>query len=243
MTAKKTETNSFAGALAALQGEMPKIQTTDEGQEGNRKFQYAALDTIMPKIQPSLTKHGFAIVHQVVDGDMVSSLLHISGERVVSTIALGEIGDWKGFGSAMTYARRYNVLSLLNLAPTGEDDMEKGDNQKRKATNTKKSQTKEPEKQAEKAGQFTIQHCDENGEVSEVHYDRTPNGVKNMIERFETSMDHEPSMWFANRDTILDVYNKAKGVEIVSPAMGSMTFGQWCENLNEKMGKPEDQQS
>lgn len=232
MTQLNDASKPFRKAYIKMQAELPPIEEAADGQEGNRKFKYAPLDQIMPEVQPVLTSHHFGICHQIKAGTLYSTLLHEEGE-LVSEIDLGFGENWKQNGAAITYARRYNVLTLLNLTPTGEDTMEQMGNVKRNAEQTKKKE--DTTKKTETS--FIISHVDENGVVSEVTYPRTAKGIKEMIEPFEDSMAHDPQIWFANRDTILDVYNvgKTKGIEVNSPGMGPLPFGEWCETLNNRM--------
>lgn len=54
---------------------------------------------------------------------VVSTLFHTSGQWISSTVeAKGIRADPQSAGSALTYFRRYAVLSLLGLAPEDEDD-------------------------------------------------------------------------------------------------------------------------
>ena len=61
---------------------------------------------------------------------ITTELVHESGESFVTAIplVLGK-NDMQGLGSAITYARRYGIMSLLNL-PAEDDDGE----QNRKGT-------------------------------------------------------------------------------------------------------------
>lgn len=98
---------------------------------------YATLDNILETIRPILFGHGLMIVQGGVDAPKgsiaVETLLaHISGEWISSvyTVPLTPIGK-KGevteptaqaAGSAITYARRYGVSSMLALATEDDDD-------------------------------------------------------------------------------------------------------------------------
>ena len=229
----------FRKAYVKLQAALPPITEDATGQDGNRKFQYAPLDQIMPKVLPEMVKHGFGIYHQIRDETLHSTLFHESGGCIESDLPLGLSENWKHNGAAITYARRYNTLALLNLTPTGEDNLEQQGNVRRKPQQ-KATAGKATSGAAQKQGNatsFDISHVDSNGAVTEATYPRTPKGIKDMIDPFEDSMNHDPQIWLANRDAILGIYNadKTKGIEIYSPSMGNMTFGEWCETINNRM--------
>ena len=221
------------------------------GKDYSYTYGYEDLALVMEVIRPLLVAHNFALYHQVTEHHVLQTVLvHATGGRLTTCWPLADLQDPQARGSEHTYARRYNIKDLLNIPTEEDDDGARAADQHRtqqaqsRAKDAAKTQQPRGSGQtaAQKAGDFTIQHCDANGEIQEAHYQRTPAGIKSMIERFETSMDHEPQIWFANRDVVLEVYHKAKAVEIFSPSMGNMTFGEWCETLNNRMGQPEGQQ-
>ena len=98
---------------------------------GRIEFDYADLADIIPAVTNALSEQGLAIASQITPiGDrlfLVSRLLHSSGESIESYYPLPvPDGDPKGFGSALTYGRRYNILCLLEVN-TVEDDKAKSD--------------------------------------------------------------------------------------------------------------------
>ena len=237
MTNTRDLAQDFRKAYIKLQAALPPIIEEATGQDGNRKFQYAPLDQIMPKIQPAMTEHGFGIYHQIRGESLYSTLFHESGGCIESDLPLGMGENWKHNGAAITYARRYNTLTLLNLTPTGEDNLEQQGNVKRNTQARQKPAGQNGKAEGKKSTSFIISHVDKDGVVSETAYMRTPKGIKEMIEPFEDSMMNDPQIWFANRDTILEIYNaeKTKAIEIFSPSMGNMPFGEWCETQNRRM--------
>lgn len=91
------------------------------------KSKYADLPSVIAAIKPALTEHGLAftqIPRANPDGAEILTILHhTSGE----TMDLGSLfvpsakKDAQGFGSAMTYARRYALVSAFGV-PTEDDD-------------------------------------------------------------------------------------------------------------------------
>ena len=78
---------------------------------------------------------------------ITTELVHESGESFVTAIplVLGK-NDMQGLGSAITYARRYGIMSLLNL-PAEDDDGE----QNRKGATPKLVSTDAPEPETKRS--------------------------------------------------------------------------------------------
>ena len=121
----------IAEALAAAQvlikapkkGKEAKIQTKDGGSYG---YHYADLADVIEAYREPLSKHGLAVVQPMIqrDGHMVlmTLLLHSSGEWLASEFPIAAYAKPQEQGSAITYARRYAVSSLLGIAAEDDDD-------------------------------------------------------------------------------------------------------------------------
>lgn len=126
------EIGELAEALAAAQGEMPMPdkdrEVTVRPQNGAPyRFSYSTLDNIVATIRPTLAKHGLAIVQPVVmvnrEPVLVTRLLHRSGQWIESAMAIaGDRSRPQAFGSALSYARRYAMTSLLLVTADDDDD-------------------------------------------------------------------------------------------------------------------------
>jgi hypothetical protein len=92
------------------------------------KSKYASLANILDTIQKPLSECGLAI-SQFPDGNALTTiLLHAdSGEWMESSYVMpvAKQNDPQAMGSAMTYARRYALGSILNLNIDDDDDGEK----------------------------------------------------------------------------------------------------------------------
>ena len=92
------------------------------------KSSYAALPDIITHVRAPLAKEGLAVVQSTLDLDgrsgVVTLLLHESGEYIESDPVLLKTrkDDAQGAGSAISYARRYSLLAMLNLAGEEDDD-------------------------------------------------------------------------------------------------------------------------
>lgn len=116
---------NIATALAAAQSEMEGAKKN--GTNPHLKRKYAELSDVIDAAMPALNRHGIAVAQmpaQVGDGWVViTRLVHgHSGESIEAPVPL-LIGksDMQGFGSAMTYARRYGLMALAGVAPEDDD--------------------------------------------------------------------------------------------------------------------------
>jgi hypothetical protein len=116
---------SLAKALSAAQGE---VEGAVKG-KANPAFRskYADLAAVWDACREALTKHGLAIVQSpgpCADGrmEMTTMLAHASGEwmRGTLTIPLGK-ADAHGYGSAVTYSRRFALAAFVGVAPEDDD--------------------------------------------------------------------------------------------------------------------------
>lgn len=110
--------------LLAAQLEFPKIKK--DATNPFFKNKYASLDGILEDILPILHKHGLFLVQKPInDGDRVgvaTDIYHTSGESISSsfTMVLAK-NDPQGAGSAISYARRYSLVSMLGLNLDDDD--------------------------------------------------------------------------------------------------------------------------
>lgn len=116
---------ALAAALAKAQGELKNIE---KGKINTHfKTKYADIADGLNVIRPVLSKHGIAII-QATDMNpdtgifwLTTRLVHTSGEWVESIYPL-PVGKAQEQGSAITYARRYSLFSMVGIAGTNEDD-------------------------------------------------------------------------------------------------------------------------
>ena len=107
-------------ALIKFQQEVGPIHKESSAQYGK----YADLRTVLAKVNPVLNANGLFLT-QLLDGNsLTTEVHHISGEVLVSDCNLvitegrNALHSW---GGAVTYQRRYAILSILGLA-TEDDD-------------------------------------------------------------------------------------------------------------------------
>ncbi len=93
---------------------------------------YADLDALTKTIRPQYGERGLAFVQApwLLDGRhvLITTLAHESGQWIRSVMPIDAMQDKNGVvtpqatGSAITYAKRYALAAMANLAQTGEDD-------------------------------------------------------------------------------------------------------------------------
>lgn len=91
------------------------------------KSSYADLATVLDTIKPALQANGLTVSHsREVDANLneylVTTLWHNSGQFLSSRSLLNPVKkDPQGYGSAITYARRYDLSALVGLASDDDD--------------------------------------------------------------------------------------------------------------------------
>jgi len=126
-----TNINDLAKALAAAQAEIK--QPAKNSTNPHFKSRYADLTAVIDAALAVLPQHGLAVV-QAVDYDPTNALviletvlMHESGQAISSFYpVIPQQATPQGYGSALTYARRYALSALLLLAADDDDDGEQG---------------------------------------------------------------------------------------------------------------------
>ena len=97
-----------------------------ESQKGRYSYKYADLADIIDCYRKPLSSNGLALTQPIVlrGSQMVllTVLVHESGEWIASEYPLRMYERPQEQGSAITYARRYAVSSLLGIAAEDDDD-------------------------------------------------------------------------------------------------------------------------
>lgn len=119
-----THKNLYA-ALAAAQAEMgPALK---DAVNPAFKSKYADLASVMAACMPALNKHGIALLQPTYDdeGGMYVKTMLVHGEsgetaECRTRLIIGK-NDMQGYGSAITYARRYGLMGMVGIAPEDDD--------------------------------------------------------------------------------------------------------------------------
>jgi ERF superfamily protein len=122
---KSEAINELAAALAQAQGEMkPALKDADNP---FFKSRYADLASVVEAIRGPFAAHGLSYVQcpDPCEGEEVAVdtvLLHASGQWISSrTVVPVTKKDAQGFGSALTYARRYGLQAIAGVAAEDDD--------------------------------------------------------------------------------------------------------------------------
>lgn len=129
---------SSAEALLAVQKEISKIDFPKTAKNPHFGSNYCPLDVILARALPVLNAHGFVLTQEVTtidgadgtQGALKTTLLYTvptgnapTLDRIESTMLLMPLKpNPQNQGSAITYARRYAVQTLLAIVP--EDDVD-----------------------------------------------------------------------------------------------------------------------
>jgi len=126
-TPKKHE--SLAEALAAAQAEMPMPKRNCYNP--HLKYHYADLVACIQAIVPTLSKHGIAVIQEVLgdQGSVTVSTRLLFGPEIMNCGSLsqsyqGGKNASQAMGSAITYARRFTLCSAVAVAP--DEDLGEG---------------------------------------------------------------------------------------------------------------------
>ena len=118
-----TQHQTIAAALCAAQMEMgPALK-----QSNNPAFKskYADLGNVMEACMPALNRHGIAVIQPIGEADggryVETVLVHATGELRCRVPLIVAKNDMQGFGSAVTYARRYGLMAMAGIAPEDDD--------------------------------------------------------------------------------------------------------------------------
>lgn len=111
-------------ALAAAQMQMGKALKS--AANPHFKSKYADLAEVADACMPALNSNGIAVIQPIREQDgklyAVTILAHEGGETLECPVPLiVQKNDMQGLGSAITYARRYGLMSMAGIAPEDDD--------------------------------------------------------------------------------------------------------------------------
>jgi ERF superfamily len=145
------EHKSLVEALIGFHSEAPKLVKDKTAKVKSKRtnteysYKYLSLDSLLEAIVPALNNNGlvwsaFPARDEAGNPTLHYQLAHVSGDVISSTMPLLiESNDAQALGSAITYARRYAMTAVLNLAADEDDD---GKNATRRAESAPKKPTR-----------------------------------------------------------------------------------------------------
>jgi len=120
-----TTSKTIFQALVAAQKNFEAASKTSNNPHFRSK--YAALDVCVDAVKEALNNEGIFLLqktHECSDGVTVETIfIHESGEQLSGGIlhVPASKHDAQGYGSALTYARRYSLLAACGIAPEDDD--------------------------------------------------------------------------------------------------------------------------
>lgn len=149
---RSKDLNLLASALAKAQGNMGEAERNSRNDFIGST--YADLTSVIEAIRKPLAEQGLSIsqsfVPQAEGATLLSTMiLHESGQFLRGFLPLLNVKDYHSLGSAISYARRYSINSMLGVCPEGSDDdgetaMGRGRNRKARSDKGKARVVKNP---------------------------------------------------------------------------------------------------
>lgn len=118
------ETDQVLPAFVKALNAMDDIQRTESVSAGPMRYKFAPLNVVLDAVRPALRDNGLALSQSPSTAQGVTTtLFHISGQWIsFAPLLIHPAGGTpQNVGSAISYARRYSILSILGLA-TEDDD-------------------------------------------------------------------------------------------------------------------------
>lgn len=128
--------NEIASALVKAQAKF--MGAAKDAKNPFFKSTYATLNAVWEAVAPALTEAGLTVIQPIVyiDGSAFvrTTVIHTSGQFITSEcpIVCARQNDPQALGSAITYARRYSLASMLGVMTCEDDDAEKAMNRPKK---------------------------------------------------------------------------------------------------------------
>lgn len=122
---KSESINELAAALAKAQGEIHGAKK--DSLNPHFKSKYADLASVWEACRAPLSKNGLAVVQTMEPREsgvtLITALMHASGQWVSSELPMSIAANAtpQAVGSAITYARRYALSSMVGVAPDEDD--------------------------------------------------------------------------------------------------------------------------
>lgn len=117
----------IAKAMAKAQSEIKSAAKDRDGQSGRGVYKYADLVSVWDACRTALTSNGLSVV-QIPGFDendmwLETMILHTSGQSISGRYPLRPQQQTpQGYGSALTYARRYSLAAMVGVVADDDDD-------------------------------------------------------------------------------------------------------------------------
>lgn len=117
------ESDKVIPAFVAALNDMHDIKTDSKVEAGPMRYKYATLGAVLDEVKPKLSGKGLAMSQSPTALGVITTIFHDSGQWLrFPPVLIESVGKTpQNVGSAISYSRRYSVLSICNLA-TEDDD-------------------------------------------------------------------------------------------------------------------------
>lgn len=126
------ENNNLSKKFMQVLNEVPNFSTDETANAGSRTYKYLNLATLLKNIKPIFEKHGIAFSQKVTFnstgdgrqtlGTVETIIFDENEQQTVCEYPFFITGDPQQVGSAITYARRYSLTTILGIFPDKDDD-------------------------------------------------------------------------------------------------------------------------
>ena len=160
------------------------------------KNNYADLSSVLEAVTDSLNDAGLYLHQVVVEAGLHTSIVSCDGESIdFGTMPLlASKQDAQGYGSGLTYARRYSIMNACGIAPEDDDGA--------KAVETYKAPPKQALQQAQPSPQREFLSA----------------GISSLVGELQKNAGIEPSFWGARYGASTATMTEAQ-LEVVSADM------------------------
>lgn len=124
--------NNLSKKIMQVLNEVPNFTTDETANAGSRTYKYLNLATLLKNIKPVFERHGLAFSQKVTfdntgDGRQILGTVETiffdeNEQQTVCSYPFFITGDPQQVGSAITYARRYSLTTVLGIFPDKDDD-------------------------------------------------------------------------------------------------------------------------
>lgn len=126
------ENGNLAQKFMRVLNEVPNFSTDETATAGKRTYKYLNLATLLKNIKPIFEKHDIAFSQKVtfdgtgdgrqILGTVETIIFDENEQQTVCSYPFFVTGDPQQVGSAITYARRYSLTTILGIFPDKDDD-------------------------------------------------------------------------------------------------------------------------
>lgn len=126
------ENSNLAQKFMRVLNEVPNFSTDETANAGSRTYKYLNLATLLKNIKPIFEKHDIAFSQKVtfdgtgdgrqILGTVETIIFDENEQQTVCSYPFFVTGDPQQVGSAITYARRYSLTTVLGIFPDKDDD-------------------------------------------------------------------------------------------------------------------------